>query len=120
MSNSQVQVTFHGIDHSDPLEELIQEKAAKLRSMHTGVQKIRVVVDVPHKSQSKGNAFEVKVELIVDGDELVITRDVDADHGRDTVYGLVRDTFSGAQRVLREHADRHSGAAERHRANQNS
>ena len=47
MSNSQVQVTFHGIEHSDALEELIHEKAAKLRSMHTGLQKVRVVVDVP-------------------------------------------------------------------------
>jgi ribosome-associated translation inhibitor RaiA len=117
MSNSQVQVTFHGIDHSDPLEALIQEKAAKLRSMHTGLQKVRVVVDVPHRSHLKGNAFEVKVELLVEGDELVISRELDADHARDAPYALVRETFNAAQRVLIDHADRRSGAAERHRAN---
>lgn len=117
MSNSLVQVTFHGLDHSDALQALIEEKALKLRGLHSALRKVRVVVDVPHRSQLKGNAFELKVELLVDGDELVVTRETDVDHGHDSVYGLVRETFHAAQRVLRDHADMSTGAARRHRAN---
>ncbi len=106
MPNSLVQVTFHGLDHSETLEALILDKAAKLRSMHVGLQKVRVVVDVPHRSQLKGNDFQVKVEMTVDGEELIVSRQLDPDHSHDGVHALTRETFQAATRVLRDHADR--------------
>lgn len=117
MSNSLVQITFHGLDHDAALETLIQHKAEKLRGLHVRLQKVRVVVDVPHRSQSKGNAFGIKLELLVPGEELVVSRESEVGTAHETAPGVVKEAFQAAQRLLLEHADLTSGAMRRHKAN---
>lgn len=103
MTNSQVQVTFHGLERSEALEALILEKAEKLRLMHDRLQRIRVVIDMPHRSHSKGNQLEVKVECMLPGeDELVISRESELDAEHDSAFSLVREVFQAAQRVVRD------------------
>lgn len=105
MTNSQVQVTFHGLDRSEALEALILEKAEKLRLMNDRLQRIRVVIDMPHRSHAKGNQLEVKVELLIPGEEeLVISRESELDAEHDSAFALVREVFSAAQRVVRDHS----------------
>lgn len=107
MTNSQVQVTFHGLERSEPLEALILEKAEKLKVMHDRLQRVRVVISMPHRSHSKGNHLEVKVECMIPGEEeLVISRESELDAEHDSAFTLVRETFSAAQRVVRDHHKR--------------
>lgn len=107
-STSWVQVTFHGLETSEALDALITEKAEKLRVVCDRLQKVRVVVDQPHRSHSKGNELELKIELLVPGDEIVVRRTVAVNDGPSDVYALVKDAFHAAQRVLTDHMAKQS------------
>lgn len=101
-----VQITFHGLDHSDALEALIREKTAKLEQLHDRIQRIRVVVEQPHRSHTKGNGFQLKVEIGVPGEEIVVRRALHDADGPQAADHVVRESFSAAQRLLTAHADK--------------
>lgn len=106
MTTGNVQVTFHGLERSEALESLILEKAGKLRLVYDRIQRIRVVIEMPHRSHNKGNHLEVKVEMHIPGeDEFVITRGSELDAEHDSAFALVREVFTAAQRVVRDHAE---------------
>lgn len=107
MTSHQVQITFHGLESSEPLEALIREKASKLRSIDQHLQRIRVVVDMPHRSHNKGNHLEVKLELFREGeDPIIVSRDNELDAEHDSSFNLVREVFTAATRVIRDHTHR--------------
>jgi len=51
----------------------------------------RVVVEIPHKHHHQGKQFNVRIDIGVPGDEIVINRD----HHED-VYVALRDAFDAA------------------------
>lgn len=96
-----VQVTFHGVDHSDALEAHIREKATRLRSQFPRLQRIRVVVELPHRSHQAWNLFQMKLELIVPHKEpLIITRQAQLEGLKESVYTLTNEVFTAASRTL--------------------
>ena len=73
-----LQITFHGIDHSDAVEERIREKVAKLEQFFDRITSCRVAVERTHKNSSnlhqKGEDFQVRIDMVVPGSELVVKR----------------------------------------------
>ncbi len=117
MTNT-VQITFQGMDSSPIIEEAVREKAKKLEQFHQSLQSVRVVITQPHKSHQTHNGYLVKVELVVPGDTLVVSREQPLDHPAEDVHHLIKDAFLAAQRMLRHAAEPHKGQARRHQAAQ--
>ena len=93
-----LEVTFRNVTRTEPLEERIRSKAAKLDHFCDRITGCRVVVESPHRHQHKGNAYQVNIEISVPGDELVVNR-----HCKDSHEELgiaIRDAFQAAQRQL--------------------
>ncbi|WP_413204764.1 HPF/RaiA family ribosome-associated protein [Rhodospirillum sp. A1_3_36] len=108
-----LQIVFHGIDHSDAVEERINEKVAKLEQFHGNITACRVVVEVHHKNTShvhkKGEPFCITVHVSIPGEELTAT----SAHGKETelkahedVGIALRDAFASMERQLRDISDR--------------
>ena len=90
-----VQITFHGVQHSDALSDYVQKKADKLsRADHVHCH---VTIEQPHKSSHTGNAVRVRIAL----GAMVVTRDSEAD-----AYAAVDAAMDDAERTLRETARR--------------
>lgn len=105
-----VQITFHGLDHSDALDHLIREKIAKLAGLYDRILRVRAVIDQPHRSHTKGNGYRLKVEVLIPGDEIIVERDFHDADGPSAAERVVRDAFAVAQRLLMEkvhRGDRH-------------
>jgi ribosome-associated translation inhibitor RaiA len=111
-----LRITYHGLEGSESIEHAIRERAEKLPQFYDRIQDCRVVVEVPHRSHRKGNQFQVKVDLVVPGEELVVTKDVQAGHPHEEVSVLIRDAFDAVERQLEAYAARQSGGARRHAA----
>jgi ribosomal subunit interface protein len=105
-----IEVTFHGINHSEAMETVIREKAEKLLQYYDRIQSCRVVVEAPHRRHTQGNMYQIKVEVGVPGEELVVKREAELNPHE---YVAVRDAFHALQRMLTELADRRSRAARR-------
>ncbi len=102
-----LEITFRNVARTEGIEERIKAKAAKLDKFFDRITGCRVVVESPHKHHHKGNTYQIRIELTVPGDEIVVTRDPQsADH--DDLAIALRDAFNAAQRQLQAYAEKHN------------
>ncbi len=94
-----LQITLHGLEHSDALEQAIRSKAAKLEQIHSGIISCRVVVEPAGRHRHQGNAIAVRVDLKLPGHEIAVTH-----HQHEDVYVALRNAFISTRRELRAHA----------------
>lgn len=92
-----MQITIRDMEHSEALETHIRQKAGKLDEFFKHIMSCRVVVDMPHKHHQQGKQFNVRIDIGVPGNEIVVNRD----HSED-VYIALRDAFDAAKRQLED------------------
>lgn len=96
-----VQITLRDIPHSANLESHIYEKANKLNLFYEKIMACRVVVELTQKHQHQGKQFNVRIDLTVPGNELVITRNRNEDMSK-----ALREAFDDAKRQIENFVDR--------------
>lgn len=105
-----LQITFHGIDHSDAVETRVREKVGKLEQFSDRITGCKVAIESNHKSTSnlhhKGDAFHVRIDLTVPGSELVVKRDSDE---HEDIYAALKGAFQAIERQLKEYVARSRG-----------
>lgn len=118
-----VHVTFRDLATNDTLEALIRERAEALPHTYKRLVNCRVLVEVPHRHHRSGNRYQVRIELTVPGDTLVVSHypsidlavkrggttpsksdERDADD-RDAAI-VIREAFDIARRRLQDFAER--------------
>jgi Sigma 54 modulation protein / S30EA ribosomal protein len=126
-----VQITYRGLDASEPLNRLIHSEAAKLERFFDGIVSCRVLVERQYGHHLNGSPYHVRLNVVVPGTDLAIvtepslkTQPLDEEAQRvhksdeiDAVYKdpalTIRDTFRRAKRRLQEYARRRSGSHSR-------
>jgi ribosome-associated translation inhibitor RaiA len=93
-----LQVTFHNVPHSDALESDIRDRVARLETLGGRLIGCRVVVDSPHRGQTKGKTYEIRIEMQVPGQEIVVTREPVGDFRL-----ALNEAFDVARRRLQNH-----------------
>jgi hypothetical protein len=121
-----INVTFRNLAHSEALEAEIREEAAALGRSYDRIHACRVTIDLPHRHHQNGRRYNVRIELSVPGDDIVVSyegapvpdldesdRAVRKDAESDSVlrypHVAVRDAFARAQRRLQDYARRQRG-----------
>jgi ribosomal subunit interface protein len=108
-----LQITFHGVDHSDAVEAKIREKVAKLESLSERITACRVVIEAHHRNTSnlhhKGEPFHIRIALTLPGTELVVKRDPKDSHVNEDIYLALREAFDSLERQLKDFAARQRG-----------
>src|SRR5574341_762013 len=94
-----LQVSLHGIAHSDALYKAIRERAQKLDRYYRHLMSCRVVLELGARHQRKGKQFNGRVDLKVPGGELAVTREHDED-----LQVALREAFDAARRQLEDYA----------------
>ena len=94
-----LQITIRGVEHSEALETRIRDKAKKLEEFFKHIMSCRVVVEAPHKHHHQGKQYNVRIDIGVPGNEIVVNRD----HHED-IYVVLRDAFDAAKRQLEDYA----------------
>lgn len=104
-----IQIEFNGLPHSQTVEEHIRTKAAQLESLNAGAIDCRVSVEAPHKRRTQGRAYNLRINLHLPGDEIVVNHDSDED-----IYVALRNAFAAAKRQLQAYTERQRGAIKHH------
>ena len=104
-----LQISFHGIQHSDALRDAIREKAEKLDHYYSHIMGCRVVLELAGRHKRHGRQFVARVDLTVPGGEIVITKE----HDEDPQVAL-RDAFDAARRQLEDYARKQRGDVKHH------
>lgn len=89
------EITFHGIDHTDPVEASILQWVARLEQVHEGIKRCEVVIGQPRGSHRRGRHYEVNLVLEVLGGEIATT-----DVGHQDIYVAIAHAFRIVRRQL--------------------
>lgn len=104
-----LQISLHGIGHSDALYNAIRERAEKLDRYYDHIMSCRVVLELAGRHKRHGKQFTARIDLKVPGGEIVINREHDED-----VQVALRDAFDAARRKLEDYARDQRGDVKRH------
>ena len=128
-----ISITFSRTRSTPWLTSEIEDRVRRLCAMCDDVQSCRVVVDIPHRHHRRGNRFSIRIELLVPGEDLAITRDAnvyravkgsdevtwrkqfDVEATRRDIRLVLADAFDAARRRLRDYAQLRRREVKRHR-----
>jgi ribosomal subunit interface protein len=99
-----LQVLFIGVEPSEAVETAARAKAEKLDRFRPDIMSCRVTIELAHKHQQQGRAFDVRIAVTVPDRELTVDRAQDED-----VYVALRDAFDDMTRQLAESVQRVRG-----------
>jgi ribosomal subunit interface protein len=105
----QLQISFHGLPHSNVVQQAITERAAKLERFYEHIVSCRVVVELTSHHSRSGNQYNVRVDLKVPGGEIAVTHE----HSED-LHAAVHDAFDATRRRLEDFARKQRGDVKRH------
>jgi ribosome-associated translation inhibitor RaiA len=97
-----VQITFRHMETSPAVETRVRELAGHLGVFSDRIQSCRVVVDSPHRHHHQGKVFNVKVQLALPGEDVVVDMERPDRLGHEDVYVVLRDAFDAARRQLQQ------------------
>ncbi|OGT45842.1 MAG: ribosomal subunit interface protein [Gammaproteobacteria bacterium RIFCSPHIGHO2_12_FULL_41_20] len=104
-----VQITTRDMFVSPALEDHLHKKAEKLNRYFDRITQCHVVIEVVQKHQHQGKLFNVRIDLLVPGKELVANHKCNTD-----VYVAIRDAFNAIQRQLESYARKLHGRVKKH------
>lgn len=104
-----LEISARDVRLNGEIEDLIKEKAAKLDKLYPQIIGCRVKVDMPHRSQRSGMAYNVRIDITVPGGELVIKREPDED-----LHVAIVNSFETAKRRIKEYSDKQRGEVKTH------
>ena len=105
----EVEIIFLHLPRSEAVEAAIRRRIEHLTQYCDDLHACRVVIDLAQRHTHQGRPFEVRVDLTLNGRELVANRSRHED-----VYVALRDAFDVLTRQL-EHAVERRRAGPRHR-----
>jgi cold shock CspA family protein/ribosome-associated translation inhibitor RaiA len=109
-----VQISFRGMAASPSVEAQVRHRADELWQFSDRVHACRVTLKAAHRSHRQGTIYEVRIELLVPGGELVVNRESGLDHAHEDMHVAVRDAFDAARRRLQDHKRRFDGRTKLH------
>jgi len=108
------QVCFDDIPVDETVRAAALEHIAHLEQRHGRITGCKVVIAQPHRHHHDGRLASVRVEVIVPGGEVVVSRDQHLDHAHEDVLVALRDAFHAARRRLEDHVRRRRGMEKQH------
>lgn len=109
-----LQITFRDMEHSDFIESKVRERASRLDRFFDHIMSCRVTIEAPHKRKHKGNIYQVKIDMTVPGDEIVVSKGSGNNHAHEDAYVVIRDAFDAATRRLEDYVRRLRGDTKTH------
>ena len=94
---SPVQITFRDIPASPAITAYVEKRAAKLETLFQRMVNCHVVVEEPHRHNRQGKKFHVRIDMLVPGKELVVSKT--PDDSKEDLYAAPPHAFSRLKKV---------------------
>lgn len=104
-----LQIAFRHMEHSPEIEAKIRDKSTKLDEFSDHIMSCRVVVEPAGKHHEHGNLYEVRIDLTVPDEEIVVTREPSQHVAYRDIQVALRDAFDSARRKLQDYVRRKRG-----------
>jgi ribosomal subunit interface protein len=109
-----LQITFHGVPHSNAIEQYVRGRADKLETFASRIVSCRVAIEMPHRHAHHGEHYRVRIDVTVAGGEIVVERVPQGDHAYEDAYAAIDAAFDDAGRRLQDFVRRQRGDVKPH------
>jgi ribosome-associated translation inhibitor RaiA len=106
---TQPQITFHGINTSQKLSAVIEQKIAKLEHLSDRITACRVTVARPNGGGHRHSPYQVGIELDLPGNVIVVNHASGSKDAHNNPRAAIRDSFEAARRQLADHLRKSGG-----------
>ena len=106
-----LQISLHGIAHSDAILSAVREKADKLDRFYPHITSCHVALELASGRQRHGKQLTARIDIKVPGGEIVVTHQHDED-----LQVALRDAFDAARRRLEDYSRTQRGDVKSHTA----
>jgi ribosome-associated translation inhibitor RaiA len=93
-------IVWKGVEPSAALAQRIARGIDELDRTYRRITACRVAIEAPHQHQRHGKHYQVKIELVVPGRVLTVSRDPAAHSAAADAYSAVNEAFSEMRRQL--------------------
>jgi cold shock CspA family protein len=112
---TELQITFENVGHTDAIEARIREEASKLEQFYDRITSMRVVVARPQHRHHKGDVYQIRVHITVPGaGDIAISREPAITGRHEDFHVTVADAFKAARRQLQDLARKRQGSIKEH------
>lgn len=110
----ETQVTFRDVPVSDEVERVCWREAEKLERYHPRITGCHVLIAQPHRRHHKGNLYDIRVNVVIPGGEVVVNR-TPREHASDEKIELaIREAFDTARRRIEDSVRVRRGEVKQH------
>ncbi len=111
-----VEIAFRNLDPSEFVEKRVRERVDRLEQYYGRITSCHVQIEAPHKHHTKGNRYEVRVEVRVPGTELTVNNKPGNVHAHEDIYVAIRDAFDAMERQLKKWKQKANADVKSHEA----
>lgn len=102
-----LEVTYRGVEKSDAIDTLIDEKVEKLEEVCDYINSCHIAIEKPHDRPSHGSPYRVRLDITVPpGHEIIAENNQSEGDQYQPLNAAVREAFDAARRQLRKLAKR--------------
>jgi ribosomal subunit interface protein len=113
MSNL-LQIHFRGMEPSEAVQNVIQEKFDKLYRHFPRILRCEVLLEAPHQHQHKGGIYHVHITIKIAQGEVAVSREPEKNHAHEDAYVAIRDAFAAAEKQLQSFIAKQRGIVKIH------
>ncbi len=95
-----VQISFHGVEPSQALSDLVEKRAQKLLRFNDRLLRCRVAIESPHHHHQHGNHYRVRIDLTLPGEEVIVSHAPDERSIDKDVFSAVNHAFDSVRRQV--------------------
>jgi cold shock CspA family protein/ribosome-associated translation inhibitor RaiA len=98
-----ISISYRDVEKTDPIDNLIREKAQKLEQVCDYITSCRVAVERPHSFVKNGNPYRIRIDITVPPQqEVVVSKEPGNNYKDDALSTVIRDAFVAARKQLKK------------------
>lgn len=111
-----LEVTYRGVEKTDAIDELVNEKVGKLETVCDRLNSCHIAIEKIHDRPSSGSPYRVRIDMRVPGQEVVAESNPGEGVQYNALDAVIRDAFDAARRQLQEITERQRNRVKTHEA----
>jgi cold shock CspA family protein/ribosome-associated translation inhibitor RaiA len=109
------EITYRGVNKTDALDNLVNEKIAKLEQFCDHINSCRVAIEKAQDHPKSGSPYRVRLDITVaPSHELAVVRSPNEGKQYEDLEPMIRDAFDAARRQVIELNERQRGRIKEH------
>ena len=97
------EIAFRNVSQTPAIERAIEDGIAELEEVEDRITSCRIMVELPHRRHRTGNPYHVRIDLILPGAEILVSRPPSSS-GSDEVSAAITEAFHTARARLLDRA----------------